>query len=88
METISAAWGLVTGLDSDLLAIVGLSLRVSLQAIFYAALFGAPLGAALAIWSFPGRQVLVVLSTSLMALPPVVVGLAVYLMLSRAGPLF
>jgi tungstate transport system permease protein len=87
METISAAWGLVVGFDSALLAIVGLSLRVSLQAIFFAALIGAPLGVVLAIWSFPGRQVLVVLSTSLMALPPVVVGLAVYLMLSRAGPL-
>jgi len=87
METILAAWGLVAGLDSNLLGIVGLSLRVSLQAILFAALIGAPLGVVLAIWSFPGRQVLVVLSTSLMALPPVVVGLAVYLLLSRAGPL-
>lgn len=87
METISAAWGLVAGLDGDLLEIVGLSLRVSLRAILFAAIFGAPLGVALAIWSFPGRQVLVVLSTSLMALPPVVAGLVVYLMLSRAGPL-
>lgn len=87
METISAAWGLVSGFDSALMAIVGLSLRVSLSAVFLGLLIGSPLGAALAIWNFPGKQVLVVISNAMMALPPVVVGLGVYLLLSRAGPL-
>jgi tungstate transport system permease protein len=87
METLLHAWQLMVGFDPDLMQIVGLSLSVSLTATALAALIGIPLGAVLAIWSFPGRGLLVVLSTSLMALPPVVVGLAVYLLLSRAGPL-
>lgn len=87
METLLQSWQLVAARDPALLQIVGLSLYVSLTASFLAACIGIPLGAALAIWSFPGRGVLVVLSTSLMALPPVVVGLSVYLLLSRAGPL-
>lgn len=87
METLTQAWQLVMTGDTALYEIVGLSLYVSLSAVFFAALIGIPLGAALAIWSFPLRNVLVVLSTSLMALPPVVVGLSVYLLLSRAGPL-
>jgi tungstate transport system permease protein len=60
---------------------------VSLTAVFFAALFGLPLGAALAVGRFPGRQVVIVLLNALMGLPPVVVGLLVYLLLSRAGPL-
>ncbi len=87
METLFEAWHLVAARDPALMQIVGLSLYVSLTASFLAACIGIPLGAALAIWSFPLRGVLVVLSTSLMALPPVVVGLSVYLLLSRAGPL-
>ncbi|MEE9453052.1 MAG: ABC transporter permease [Paracoccaceae bacterium] len=87
METLHAAWVLVTEFDPALLAIIGLSLRVSLSAVLISLIIGAPLGAALAIWRFPGRQVLVVLSNAMMALPPVVVGLGVYLLLSRAGPL-
>ncbi|MFT5000822.1 MAG: tungstate transport system permease protein [Planctomycetota bacterium] len=87
METTLQAWQLVASRDPGLMQIVGLSLYVSLTASFLAAVIGIPLGAALAIWSFPMRGVLVVLSTSLMALPPVVVGLSVYLLLSRAGPL-
>ena len=87
METVVQAWKLVVGLDPALVQIVLLSLRVSLSAVFISLIIGAPLGAALAIWRFPGRQVLVVFSNAMMALPPVVVGLAVYLMLSRAGPL-
>lgn len=87
VETLTQAWHLLIGFDAALVEIVGLSLYVSLSATILAALIGVPLGAALAIWSFPGRSVLVVLSTSFMALPPVVVGLAVYLLLSRAGPL-
>src|SRR5690349_22608817 len=64
-----------------------LSLRVSLTAVGIAALLGFPLGAALAVGRFPGRLPLIVLLNALMGLPPVVVGLLVYLLLSRAGPL-
>ena len=87
METLSQAAQLIGSFDAALMQIVGLSLYVSLTATLIAAIIGIPLGAALAIWSFPLRGLLVVLSTTLMALPPVVVGLVVYLMLSRAGPL-
>ncbi len=87
MQTAQTAWDMVAGFDPALYAILGLSLRVSLTAVVLALLLGAPLGAALAIWTFPGKRILVVISNALMALPPVVVGLAVYLLLSRAGPL-
>jgi tungstate transport system permease protein len=70
-----------------LLAIVELSLRVSLTATLLAACIGLPLGAAIAVGRFPGRQTLTVLLNAMMGLPPVVVGLVVYLLLSRAGPL-
>jgi tungstate transport system permease protein len=75
------------GLDRDLVAIVGLSLRVSLCAVGLAAVVGLPLGAAVAVWRFPGRTAVSVVLNALMGLPPVVVGLTVYLLLSRAGPL-
>lgn len=78
---------LILGMDPDLLEIVGLSLRVSLTAVLIAALIGLPFGAAVALFRFPGRGVLIAVLNSLMGLPPVVVGLLVYLMLSRAGPL-
>ncbi len=87
METLFEAASLIARGDPALLQIIGLSLFVSLTATSLAAAIGVPLGAALAIWPFPGRGIFVVLSTSLMALPPVVVGLLVYLLLSRAGPL-
>lgn len=87
MNTLNEAWKLVVDLDPTLVGIVVLSLRVSLQAVFFATVIGAPIGAALAIWAFPGRQILVITATAFMALPPVVVGLFVYLSLSRAGPL-
>jgi len=73
--------------DATLLGIVGLSLEVSLTAVLLAALIGLPIGAAIAVAHFPGRQALIVLLNALMGLPPVVVGLVVYLLLSRAGPL-
>ncbi len=76
METLSKAWSLIISFDPELIAIVALSLRVSLQAMVIAALMSAPLGAALAIWQFPGRKFLTIASSALMALPPVVVGLA------------
>jgi tungstate transport system permease protein len=74
-------------LDARLWDIVVLSLEVSLAAVGLASVVGLPLGAAVAVWRFPGRRTLIVLLNALMGLPPVVVGLAVYLLLSRAGPL-
>ncbi len=73
--------------DTRLWDIVWLSLQVSLTAVAAASLLGLPLGAAIAVGRFPGRQGLIVLLNALMGLPPVVVGLMVYLLLSRAGPL-
>ena len=73
--------------DPRLWQIVGLSLAVSLSAVALATLFGLPLGAALAVGRFRGRQAVIVVLDALMGLPPVVVGLFVYLLLSRAGPL-
>jgi tungstate transport system permease protein len=73
--------------EARLWQIVLLSLEVSLSAVGIAALAGLPLGAALAVARFPGRHAVVVLLNALMGLPPVVVGLAIYLLLSRAGPL-
>jgi tungstate transport system permease protein len=78
---------LVISLDAALADIVLLSLRVSLTAVAVAALIGLPLGALIAVARFPGRRVLIVVLNALMGLPPVVVGLLVYLLLSRAGPL-
>src|SRR6267378_180255 len=82
-----SAWQLIANGDPALFAIVRLSLAVSLTAVVLAALVGMPLGALLGLTRFPGRSVLVVLLNALMGLPPVVVGLAVYLLLSRSGPL-
>jgi tungstate transport system permease protein len=82
-----AALDLITGGDPRLFDIVVLSLQVSVSAVVIAALIGLPLGAALAVSRFPGRRAVVVMTNALMGLPPVVVGLVVYLLLSRAGPL-
>ena len=73
--------------DPRLWQIVALSLGVSLSAVAIATLIGMPLGAAIAVGRFPGRQALIVVLNALMGLPPVVVGLFIYLLLSRAGPL-
>jgi tungstate transport system permease protein len=78
---------MIAGANGTLYGIVLLSLKVSLSAVAVATVIGLPLGAALAIRRFPGRQVLLVTLNALMGLPPVVVGLVVYLLLSRAGPL-
>lgn len=83
----SIALGLVLSGDAALWQIVGLSLAVSLSAVVIAAILALPLGAALALGRFPGRGAIVVVLNACMGLPPVVVGLAVYLLLSRAGPL-
>ncbi|MBI1965803.1 MAG: ABC transporter permease [Betaproteobacteria bacterium] len=78
---------MILGFDPKLIEIVLLSVRVSLTAVVIASALGLPLGAAIAVGRFPGRQALIVLLNALMGLPPVVAGLVVYLMLSRAGPL-
>src|SRR5215813_8307455 len=78
---------LILSADPALVQIVKLSLAVSLTAAACAALIGVPLGAFLALNSFPGRQATVVVLNALMGLPPVVAGLTVYLLLSRSGPL-
>lgn len=86
-SAIAEAFRLIATLDTNLMEIVWLSLRVSVSATCLAALIGLPIGAVVAIANFPGRTVLIVLINALMGLPPVVVGLIVYLMLSNAGPM-
>jgi tungstate transport system permease protein len=78
---------MLAALDPRLLLIIGLSLQVSLSAVTLATVIGLPVGAVVALTRFPGRAGIVALLNGLMGLPPVVVGLVVYLMLSRAGPL-
>jgi len=85
-SSFEIAFTLIVGLDPELMEIVALSLRVSLTAVAIALCIGMPLGAALAIGQFRGRFALTVVVNSFMAMPPVVVGLVVYLLLSRAGP--
>ena len=91
MQDFGAAFGLAFDLilsgDSDLAEIILLSLRVSLSAVFFACLIGLPIGAAAAIFRFPGRTAVVLVLNAMMGLPPVVVGLFLYLLLSNAGPL-
>ena len=91
MTDISAAFAtaiqLLITLDANLIEIVGLSLQVSISAVALATVIGLPMGAALALFKFPGRGTLTVMLNALMGLPPVVVGLMVYLLLSRSGPL-
>ena len=87
LEGVNGAFALIFSGDPALAAIVLLSLKVSVSAVACATLLGLPLGAALAVGRFPGRHALIILLNALMGLPPVVAGLVVYLMLSRAGPL-
>lgn len=87
MSNFESALHLVASLDSGLYQIVTLSLIVSLSAVALAALIGVPFGAFIALNDFPGRTLVVVVINALMGLPPVVVGLIVYLLLSRSGPL-
>jgi tungstate transport system permease protein len=86
-EAFRTALRLIVELDAELVEIVGLSLRVSLSALVLATLVGLPLGALAGMLRFPGRRAVTVLLNSLLGLPPVVVGLVVYLFLSRSGPL-
>ena len=87
MHSDVSALDLILTADTALLAIVRLSLIVSLSAVGISALIGIPFGAFVALNRFPGRESLIVLLNALMGLPPVVAGLAIYLLLSRSGPL-
>lgn len=85
--SLAAAIGLILAGDADLLEIIALSLRVTLTAVVVACVIGLPLGAIVGAFRFPGRAAVVVALNALMGLPPVVVGLLVYLTLSASGPL-
>ena len=87
IEAAKLALSMIVKLDADLFHIVAVSLSVSLSAVAIASVFGVPFGAALAVLRFRGRRAIVVILNALLGLPPVVVGLVVYLSLSRAGPL-
>ena len=87
VDAVAHAVGLVTALDPKLVQIVGLSLRVSIAAVVFGCAIGLPLDATIAINEFRGKHALIVILNGLLGLPSVVVGLVVYLMLSRAGPL-
>jgi tungstate transport system permease protein len=86
-QAFATAFALLRDRDPELIGIVVLSLRVSLSATAIAVVLAAPLGALLAVSRFAGRQTVIVLTNALLGLPPVVVGLAGYLVLSRSGPL-
>ncbi len=86
-SSFSLAFELIVQLDTELLEIIGLSLRVSISAVIISTVIGLPLGAAIAVTRFHGRRVIDILLNALMGLPPVVVGLIVYMLISRAGPL-
>jgi len=87
MQGFAAAFQLLFSFDASLWEIIILSLEVNLAAVVLSCLIGLPLGGALAVYRFRGRKVAIILVNALMGLPPVVVGLLVYLMLSRSGPL-
>jgi tungstate transport system permease protein len=86
-ESFRLAFDLLFGLDPDLMEIVALSMQVSLSAMALACLIGLPVGALIAVSRFRGRTAVIICLNALMGLPPVVVGLVVYLFLSRSGPL-
>src|SRR5947209_6535221 len=83
-QAFLTAVALIVSFDPELIQIVALSLRVSLSATLIAMVIGAPIGGLMAVSRFPGRQVAVVLANALLGLPPVVVGLVIYLILSRS----
>jgi len=87
LSAFGIAFELIAGLDAELMEIIRRTLAVSLSAVVIATLIGLPAGAVLAVVRFPGRRAVIVLVNALMGLPPVVVGLVIYLVLSRSGPL-
>jgi tungstate transport system permease protein len=86
-QAFLTAAGLICNFDPELIGILALSLRVSLSATVIAMVIGAPLGATLAVSRFRGQQGVIIFANALLGLPPVVVGLLIYLLLSRSGPL-
>lgn len=86
-DHLTGALALIARGDPDLIEIIALSLEVTLTAVAFACVIGFPLGAMAGAMRFPGRRALILLLNTLMGLPPVVVGLLVYLMLSASGPL-
>jgi tungstate transport system permease protein len=87
LSTLQQAFALLSHLDPEVLAIVWLSLKVSLSAVLLGTLFGLPLGAWVAVARFPGRAGVTVFLNGMMGMPSVVLGVIVYLLLSRSGPL-
>ena len=87
LQAARSALALVGSLDPEFIGIVRLSLSISLSAAIIAMVIGAPLGGMLAVGRFRGRRTIIVLANALLGLPPVVVGLTIYLLLSRSGPL-
>jgi tungstate transport system permease protein len=87
LQSLGDAFSMLGALDHDVMAIAWLSLRVSVSAVLLGSLVAVPLGALLAIVAFPGRPLVVAVVNAFMGLPPVLVGLIVYLLLSRSGPL-
>ena len=85
-EAFTEAFTLITSANADLYEILWLSIQVSLTALFVSIALGLPIGTTLAIANFPGKNICITILNSLMGLPPVVVGLLVYLALSRSGP--
>ena len=83
LQAVHSALTLIGGLDPEFIGIVRLSLSVSLSASILAMVIGAPFGGVLAVARFRGRQTIIVLANALLGLPPVVVGLTIYLLLSR-----
>jgi ABC-type Fe3+ transport system permease subunit len=86
-QALITAIALVGSFDPEIAGIAALSLRVSLSARIIAIMIGAPMGGAAAICRFPGQTTVIVLVNALLGLPPVVVGRAIYLLLTRSGPL-
>lgn len=87
LQAARSALALVGSLDPEFIGIVRLSLSISLSAAIIAMVIGAPLGGVLAVGRFHGRRTIIVIANALLGLPPVVVGLTIYLLLSRSGPL-
>lgn len=86
-DAIVSAVYLIANLDRDLIEIISLSLTITLSATLFASVIGIILGSAVALYNFPGRNVFTLLINTFMGFPPVVLGLFVYLLLSRSGPL-
>ena len=86
MDPLKLAFEMLLALDPELISIISLSLMVSFTAVGAALLIGLPIGALLSSYRFPGRWAIITLSNTFLGMPPVVVGLFIYVLISRAGP--